>query len=253
MVGRRQAKADMRAQLEPILTVDRPTGARAAVRRLGRWLVGLLLALAGLWLGLALVYRWIEPPLTPLMLLRLTEAPGIDHRPVPLLRLAPVLEKAVIASEDNRFCEHYGIDWQAVGSAIDEYQVEGRLRGASTITMQAARNLFLWPGGGFLRKGVESALALLLEALWSKKRILEVYLNVVEWGEGVYGAEAASRLYFHASAARLDRRQAALLAAVLPNPRRWSPAHPDRYIARRADLIERRMDQLEGPYYACLR
>ena len=191
--------------------------------------------------------------MTPLMLLRLADSAGIDRHAVPLALIAPALEKAVIASEDNRFCAHEGIDWYAVDDAIDEYQSEGRLRGASTITMQTARNLFLWPGGGFARKAIEAGLALAIDALWPKRRVIEVYLNAIEWGGGVYGAEAAARLYFKTSAARLTREQAALLAAVLPNPRRWSPARPTRYIAERASAIERRMEALDAPYYPCLK
>jgi monofunctional glycosyltransferase len=126
------------------------------------------------------------------------------------------------------------------------------LRGASTITMQLARNLFLWPGGGFFRKGIEVILALAIDALLPKRRILEIYLNVAEWGDGIYGAEAASRAYFRTSAARLTRHDAALLAAVLPNPRRWTPARPSNYIAERAAVIAGRIGQLAG-YYDCLR
>jgi monofunctional biosynthetic peptidoglycan transglycosylase len=162
------------------------------------------------------------------------------------------LPRAVIASEDNRFCQHHGIDWEAVSDAVDDYEDEGRLRGASTITMQVARNLFLWPGGGFVRKAIEAPLALTIDALWPKRRVIEVYLNIVEWGGGIYGAEAASRAFFHAPASRLSRHEAGLMAAVLPNPRRWSPAHPTAYIARRAGVITGRIDRLEG-YFECLK
>jgi monofunctional biosynthetic peptidoglycan transglycosylase len=229
------------------------TGARSGVlRRVGRWLVRVALGLVLLWLGLIIVYRWIDPPITPLMLLRLPEAGHIDHRPVPLAAISRALQEAVIASEDNRFCLHHGIDWGAVSDAVNEYDERGRLRGASTITMQTARNLFLWPGGGFLRKGVEAGLALTIELFWSKRRIMEVYLNDIEWSLGVYGAEAAAEHFFHRNARTLTRREAALMAAVLPNPRHWSPAPPDRYIASRASVIEARMGRIEG-YFECLR
>jgi monofunctional biosynthetic peptidoglycan transglycosylase len=232
-----------------------PEPAKRTRRRRGLlgWLLLLPFILIGICLGLILLYRLVQPPITPLMLLRLGEGEGIDHRPVPLSQIALPLQKAVIASEDNRFCQHHGIDWQAVNSAIDEHEEGGRLRGASTITMQTARNLFLWPGGGYPRKAVEGGLALTLDALWPKRRIMAVYLNAIEWGNGVYGAEAAAELYFKTSAARLTRGQAALMAAVLPNPRRWSPARPTGYIEERARSIETRMDQLEGSYYDCLR
>jgi monofunctional glycosyltransferase len=246
----------MRGEPQATLSSEPPGGTRrgGGLVRLLRWIVAIPLVVLVLWLLLILLYRWVEPPITPLMLLRLADGAGIDHRPVRLDHIAPALEKAVIAAEDNRFCQHHGIDWQAVDSAIDEYHAEGgRLRGASTITMQTARNLFLWPGGGFIRKGVEAGLALTIDALWPKRRIIEVYLNAIEWGSGSYGAEAAAQLYFKTSAARLSRSQAALLAAVLPNPRRWSPARPTGYIAERAALIEQRMDSLEGTFYDCLR
>jgi monofunctional glycosyltransferase len=242
----------MQAEEKPVLSME-PEPARGGGKRLLRWLVLFPLVLLGLWLALTLLYRWVQPPVTPLMLLRLAEGAGIDHRPVPLDHIATVLQKAVIASEDNRFCQHRGIDWQAVDSALDEHAEGRRLRGASTITMQTARNLFLWPGGGYVRKGFEVALALAIDALWPKRRIMSVYLNAIEWGSGVYGAEAAAELYFKTSAARLTRQEAALLAAVLPNPRRWSPARPTPYITERASLIEQHMDALEGVFFDCLR
>jgi len=223
----------------------RPRG--GLLRLLARILIGALLLL----LGLIVLYRWVMPPITPLMLLRLPSAGRIERHSVPLAAISRELQEAVIASEDNRFCVHHGVDWNAVSDAVDEYEVEGRLRGASTITMQTARNLFLWPGGGFVRKGVEVALAYTIDALWPKRRIMEVYLNVIEWGEGLYGAEAASEAYFGKSAARLSRREAALMAAVLPNPRRWSAQRPSAYIAERAGIIAARIERLEG-LYGCL-
>jgi monofunctional glycosyltransferase len=219
--------------------------------RIRRLLVTAVLALVAIVLTLILLYRWIDPPLTPLMLLRYPVAGRIEHAPVPMHAISPELQYAVIASEDNRFCRHHGVDWGAVNDAVEEYDLEGRLRGASTITMQLARNLFLWPGGGFFRKGIEVILALAIDALLPKRRILEIYLNTAEWGDGIYGAEAASRTYFRTSAARLSRRDAALLAAVLPNPRRWTPARPTNYIAERAAVIDGRIGRLEG-YYDCL-
>jgi monofunctional glycosyltransferase len=213
--------------------------------------VAVLVLAAGV-LTLILIYRWIDPPVTPLMLLRYPAVGRIDRARRPLHAISRDLQYAVIAAEDNRFCRHHGVDWGAVNDAVEEYDLQGRLRGASTITMQLARNLFLWPGGGFFRKGIEVFLALTIDALLPKQRILEIYLNVVEWGDGIYGAEAASRVYFDTSAARLSRRDAALLAAVLPNPRRWTPARPSNYIAERAAMIDRRIAHLER-YYDCLR
>lgn len=212
-----------------------------------------LAALVAIWLVLIILYRWVDPPLTPLMLLRYPAEGRIDRRWVPLQAISRELPRAVIASEDNRFCLHHGVDWGAAAEAVDDYEDEGRrLRGASTITMQVARNLFLWPGGGFARKGVEVPLALVIDALWPKRRIIEVYLNIAEWGDGLYGAEAASAAFFHLRAAQLTRHDAGLLAAVLPNPRRWSPAHPTPYIAKRAGIIAERIDKLGG-YFDCLK
>ena len=225
---------------------------RAVLRILLRLAIRIGGAIVALWLALLFLYRWVDPPLTPLMLLRYPEVGHIDRQWMPLSAISRELQHAVIASEDNRFCSHHGIDWDAVSEAVDEYNSDGRLRGASTITMQVARNLFLWPGGGFIRKGIEAPLALAIDAVWPKRRILEIYLNIAEWGDGLYGAEAASHAYFHIHAAQLTRHDAGLLAAVLPNPRRWSPAHPTRYIADRATNIAARIDKLEG-YFDCLR
>jgi monofunctional glycosyltransferase len=221
-------------------------------RRLFRILLRTAIAFLLLLFALILLYRWVNPPVTPLMLLRFPEAGRIDRHSVPLTAISRELQYAVIASEDNRFCLHHGVDWNAVSDAVDEYQSEGRLRGASTITMQAARNLFLWPGGGFFRKGIEVALAYAIDALWPKRRIMEVYLNVIEWGSGTYGAEAAAEASFGKSAARLSRHEAALMAAVLPNPRRWSPLHPTPYIAERSGVIAGRIEKQDG-LYGCLR
>lgn len=225
-------------------------------RGLVRWIARLLqrvgVGLVVLWFGLILLYRWVDPPLTTLMLLRLPEVGSIDRHTVPLADISRELQRAVIASEDNRFCFHHGIDWQQVSDAVGEYEAGKRLRGASTVTMQTARNLFLWPGGGLLRKGIEAVLALIIDALWPKRRILEVYLNIIEWGDGIYGAEAASHHFFHTSARTLSRREAALLTAVLPNPRHWSPLRPSPYVAERADVFAGRIGRLEG-YFGCLR
>ena len=223
-----------------------------ALRVAGRAIVFVALALVGAWFATILLYRSVDPPLTPLMLLRLAEGARIDYRPRPIAAVSADLANAVIAAEDNRFCEHHGVDWQAVDEAIEDYEEGKELRGASTITMQTARNLFLWPGGGFVRKAAETGLAYALELLWPKRRILEVYLNVVEWGDGIYGAEAAARAHFAKPPDRLNRQQAVLLAAALPNPRRWAAGRPTAYLARRAAMIRARLDQL-GPLLACVR
>ena len=212
-----------------------------------------LIVLLAFWLGGLLLFRFVDPPLTPLMVIRGIERGGlIRYRPVALNRIAPALAHAVIAAEDSRFCFHHGIDIGAVQDAIDDYEETGRLRGASTITMQVARNLFLWPGGGFLRKGLEAPLALALDALWPKRRIIETYLNVAETGDGLFGAEAAAQAHFRTSAARLDPAQASRIAAVLPNPRRWNAARPTAYIERRSAIIRARMQRLSRDQIRCL-
>jgi len=198
-----------------------------------------------------LVYGFVPPPITPLMLIRMTEGEGITKDWTPLSHISPNVPDAVIAAEDNRFCIHFGFDFEAIQDALEQYEKSGELRGASTISMQTARNLFLWPGRNWVRKGLEAYLTVLLELLWPKQRIMEVYLNVAEWGPGIYGVEAASRAYFGKDVAKLSRYQAALLAAVLPSPREWSANPPDRYVAERAGVIVRRIGQL-GPLLDCV-
>jgi monofunctional biosynthetic peptidoglycan transglycosylase len=152
------------------------------------------------------------------------------------------LPLAVIASEDGRFCAHWGVDWGAVKDALREAgRSGGEVRGASTIPMQTAKNLFLWTGRSFLRKALEMPIAYLMSLIWSKRRMMEVYLNLAEWGPGVFGAEAASRYHFHKSAAALNRHEAALLAAALPSPRVRNPGKPGPRLTRLARAVERRM------------
>jgi monofunctional biosynthetic peptidoglycan transglycosylase len=220
-------------------------------RRIGRALGRALGALVCLWLALILAYRWVDPPITPLMLLRWPSEGRIVRHVVPLASISRELERAVIVSEDASFCTNHGIDWRQVRDAIDAYRVTGRLRGASTIAMQTARNLFLWPGGGFVRKAVEAGLALAIDALWPKKRVLDVYLNAIEWGPGIYGADAAAEYYFHVDARALSLHEAAALTAVLPNPRLWSPSRPDSYIEERAGTIADRVGRSQSDF-SCL-
>jgi monofunctional glycosyltransferase len=219
--------------------------------RLRRWLIRLaLLALLGPTLLVAL-YRFVDPPLTPLMLMRMTQGEPLHYQPVPLARVSPHLVRAVIASEDNLFCRHMGFDVGALRDQVSNWIEGERPRGASTITMQTAKNILLWPGRDPLRKILEAWLTPQLELLWDKPRILEVYLNVAEMGPGVYGAEAAARRFFGKPASALNRREAALLAAVLPNPRAWSAARPTPFVERRAIRITRRMDRL-GALVECV-
>jgi monofunctional glycosyltransferase len=202
--------------------------------------------------ALLLVYRFLPVPITPLMVIRLTEGEGLHKAWVPLDAIAPALPRAVIAAEDNRFCEHFGFDWRELEGQIDALLAGERARGASTITMQTAKNLFLWPGRDLVRKALEAWLTPQVELLLPKRRIVEIYLNVAEFGPGIYGAEAAARAYFDKSASGLSAREAALLVAVLPSPRTWSPVRPTEYLQDRARTIRARIDQL-GPMLDCIR
>jgi monofunctional biosynthetic peptidoglycan transglycosylase len=219
-------------------------------RRLRRILLWSLVTVLLLPAGLILIYRFVPVPITPLMLIRLAQGEELHKDWVPLEQIAPALRQAVVAAEDNLFCEHAGFDWAALGEVIGDLRAGERARGASTITMQTAKNLFLWPDRSLLRKGLEAWLTPQIELIWPKRRIIEVYLNIAEMGPGIYGAEAASRAYFGKPAADLGRIEATLLAAALPNPRQWSPARPTDYLLKRAATIRLRIDQL-GPMLAC--
>ena len=189
---------------------------------------------------LLLVFRFLPIPGTPNMLIGLASGKGAHYRWSD--DISPRLERAVIAAEDQNFCRHNGFDWAAIDKAMKEYErnPKRRLRGASTISQQAARTLFLVPMRSWIRKGLETYLTALMEALWPKKRILDVYLNLVDWGDGIYGAQAAAEAYFGADAGSLTGAQAARLAAILPNPHKWRAARPGRYVARRAASLQGR-------------
>jgi monofunctional biosynthetic peptidoglycan transglycosylase len=192
-----------------------------------------------------ILYRFVNPPVTPLMLIR-TLQQKTGGEPVRLKKdwrsledISVNLQLAVVASEDNLFLEHSVFDLNAIKKAQDynERKKGKKVRGASTISQQTAKNVFLWPDRTWVRKGFEAYFTFLIETIWGKKRIMEVYLNVIEMGNGIYGAEAASRNYFHTSAANLTRGQAAGLAAILPNPRKWDPSHPSAYLVNREQWI----------------
>ena len=210
-----------------------------------------LLVIAGIaWLALSiivlLVLRWVPPPTSAFMLRQELSGKTVDYRWEPMARISPQAALAVIASEDQNFFNHWGIDFQAVADAVVDNRSRRRPRGASTISQQVAKNLFLWPAASYLRKGFEVYFTLLMELLWPKARILEVYLNIAEMGPGVFGVEAAAHRYYGIPAARLNRRQAAMLAAVLPNPRQMSAAHPSDYVVRRTWQIMVQMQRLGG-------
>jgi monofunctional biosynthetic peptidoglycan transglycosylase len=185
----------------------------------------LLLGYPALVLLLGLAYLFL-PPVSTLMVGRWLSGRAVERSYVRLADISPYLPAAVIASEDARFCRHRGVDWGVLREVIDEADDGGPSRGASTIPMQVAKNLFLWPSRSYLRKGLELPVALYIDLIWPKRRMMEIYLNVVEWGEGVFGAEAAARTHFGKSARDLTRREAALLATSLPNPLARDPARP---------------------------
>lgn len=219
------------------------------MKRLRNWLLRLFLAFTGFTVLITLVYRWLPIPGTPLMLIRHFEEDKSQGRFrydwVPLQKITPQLVQAVIASEDNRFEQHYGFDFEAMRRAFVRNQKGTRkLLGGSTISMQTAKNVYLYTGRNYIRKALEAWFTLWIELLWGKQRIMEVYLNVIEMGPGIYGAEAAAQHYFNKPAAQLTKREAALIAAVLPSPIKRNPAKPSSYVRQRADKIQRLMRKL---------
>ena len=234
----------------------RPQSARRPGRRARLWprlrrvvVIAALVCLLGPPL-LIVGFRFVDPPVTPLMLIRVAEGHERRQDWVPARAISRHLAYAVIAAEDNRFCEHGGMDWQAMADAWQEWRAGGRLRGASTITMQTAKNLFLWPDRNWVRKGLEAWLTLQIEFLWPKERILEVYLNIAEWGPGIYGAQAAAQHHFGRDAGALTVGQAALLAAALPNPLARAAGRPSASHTRQANRIAQRIPAIQ-PLLAC--
>jgi|SRR5579871_6208954 len=223
---------------------QRPTGRIVLLRWVKRIFFAAFILVVPLPALLLLVLRAVPVPGTPQMLASWLQGDGAHYQWVDGDRISPALGRAVIASEDQKFCSHHGFDWGSIDSAMQTYEGGGRLRGASTISQQTARSLFLFPVRSFIRKGLEAWITVLAEALWPKRRILTVYLNVVDWGHGNFGAEAAARTYFHRSASALSLRQAARLAAVLPDPAEWKAARPGPYVEARTRLILRRMSDV---------
>jgi monofunctional biosynthetic peptidoglycan transglycosylase len=192
-----------------------------------------------------LLLRFVPPPTTAFML----QSPyPVTQDWISIDKLPSYMPLAVVASEDQRFPNHYGVDFAAISKALSQYDDGDSLRGASTITQQTAKNLFLWSGRSFVRKGLEAGFAVSLETLWGKKRILEVYLNIAEFGQGIYGVEAASQHYFGRSASKLTMNQAARLAIMLPSPRTRSPNDLTFYLRQRVIWVERQMQQLGSDY-----
>jgi monofunctional biosynthetic peptidoglycan transglycosylase len=222
-----------------------PRPRRSIPRRLLRGLA--LVAL--LWLaastGAVLALRSIDPPFTAVMLLQPGRVGDLEHRWLPRAGIAWNAARAVIAAEDQRFVDHRGIDFKSLNQALADYREGEGLRGASTITQQVAKNLFLWQGRSVFRKALEAWFAVLIELFWTKERILEVYLNVAEFGPGIFGVEAAARAHFASSAAALSVAEAALLAAVLPNPTRLDASQPSAYVRERQAWIVAQIGLLE--------
>lgn len=205
-------------------------------RRVRRWIGRAALAALGLALGLVVLFRFVNPPPGFHMTAERLRLGSIERTWVPLDGMAVDLPLSAAAAEDANFCEHWGFDLAGIRSALEDGE---RLRGGSTISQQVAKNVFLWPGRTWVRKGLEAGFTVLIEAIWPKRRIMEVYLNVAEMGEGVFGVEAAARHYWKTGAAGLGPQRSARLMAVLPNPKAWSPVSGTRFILRRGAQIER--------------
>lgn len=211
----------------------------------------LLLLFFGSSIGAVILFRFVPVPVTPLMIIRAVNPQGTDtqkererhwqHQWVSYDEISSRMPRAVVASEDGRFYEHHGFDFKEIQNAIDEGKAGKRQRGASTISQQTAKNVFLWPGHSWVRKGLEAYFTVLIELFWSKERIMEVYLNSIEMGAGIYGVEAASQHYFGCTAKELSKPRAALIALCLPSPLKRDPAHPSSYMRRRQRTIMRYM------------
>jgi monofunctional biosynthetic peptidoglycan transglycosylase len=224
--------------------------------RVRRWTAGVLRILLGLVVLsflLVLSLRWMNPPTSMMMTIRRSEAAmnqrkdfRIDYRWVNWDQIALPLPLAIIASEDQNFPIHHGFDLEAIAEAVKIRMNGGRLRGASTITQQVAKNLFLWPGKSLLRKGIEAYFSALIEIFWSKRRVLEIYMNIAEFGDGIFGAEAACQRYFGKPAGNIRLREAARLAAILPYPKAMNPKRPSAYVSKRAQWIQRQIEQMGG-------
>jgi monofunctional glycosyltransferase len=225
---------------------------KSTFHRFAVWALKTFAAFMAVSILATLALRWIPPPTTAMIMERRIESLWdgrpyrVDCRWAPWKRISPHAALAVIAAEDQNFATHRGFDFKSIQKAIDAHERGKRLRGASTLTQQVAKNVFLWSGRSFIRKGLEAYFTVLIELTWSKRRILEVYLNIVELGDGIFGVEAASRRFFQKPASSLTPEDAALLAAVLPNPIRLKADRPSAYVRERRDWILQQMGQLGG-------
>lgn len=223
------------------------------IRRIVKLLLWVVILFLGTSIGAVILYKYVSVPVSPLMVIRLVEQLRdgdrlkLAHRWVPLDSISPALPQAVWASEDQNFFKHHGFDFNAIEKALQERETKGRLRGASTISQQTAKNVFLWPQQSWMRKGLEAYFTVLIETFWSKHRIMEVYLNTIEMGRGVYGAEAVAIEHFGCHALDLNRNQCALIAASLPNPLKMDSSSPSKYMYKRQSAILKQMRNV-GPF-----
>jgi monofunctional biosynthetic peptidoglycan transglycosylase len=232
------------------------TPRRPLWRRLLRFVGTIMLVWVALTWLCVLALRFV-PPLTSAFMIERQLAAALHgerdfvlkHQWIPFSKVSSELPIALVAGEDQKFPTHHGFDLQAIADALDDADEGERLRGASTISQQTAKNLFLWGGRSFVRKGLEAYFTVLLELTWPKQRILEVYLNIAEFGDGIYGAQAAAQQFFHKNAAQLSAHESALLTSVLPNPKKLQADRPSPYVERHSEWIERQVRQLGGPGY----
>jgi len=220
------------------------------MKKFSKWLKRIILTFFISSIGMVLVYKFVPVPVTYLMISRYFASGKLEKTWTPLNQISKSMQLAVISSEDQNFPTHHGFDFDEIQKAIAEQQDGGRVRGASTISQQTAKNVFLWDGKNFIRKGLEAYFTVFIELIWGKKRIMEIYLNVVEFGDGIYGAEAAAHHYFGKSAANLSQAESASLAALLPNPRKYGQNINGNYIQKRKAWIMRQMWNLRDmPMY----
>lgn len=217
------------------------------ITKILRILLRIVIIFLVLSIGTTLLYKWLPVPVTPLMLIRCVEqkADGksmvLKHDWVSLEEISPKLQLAVVCSEDQNYLNHFGFDFKAIEKAMESNAEGKKIRGASTISQQTAKNVFLWPGRSYIRKGFEVYFTLLIEVFWSKERIMEVYLNSIEMGKGIYGAEAAAKYWFKKSASKLSKDESAAIAAILPNPLKYVANPPSSYIVKRKEWIKKQM------------
>lgn len=236
------------------MDIDHPTVPEPRKRGWLRKVAMLALVLLAAPYALTLVYRYIDPPASMLMLIRKAGGTAVDYRWQPINDISAHLITAVASAEDARICAHNGVDWDVLHGLVKDALADDNepARGGSTIAMQTAKNLYLWPHRSYLRKGLELPLSLWIGLVWPQRRTMEVYLNIAEWGPGIFGAEAAARHYFNRPASKLTRRQAIALAASLPNPMIFNPGRPGPKLRRRARRLASRTPR-DPDYLACLR